>query len=481
MLKLFRMLVSPKNLLLVILLLALMLRLYKIDSPIADWHSWRQADTAAVARNFYKEGFNPFLPKYDDMSGVSEAGGPNPIRYRFVEFPIYPSLVYLGYLVRGGVDERIARIVNIFFSLGSLVFVYLITKKYLGQFEALVAALLFALLPFNIFYSRVILPEPSLVFFSLGMFWFVSEAKLSLGIFFTTAALLTKPTAVLYLFPLMFSWPFNRRQTLIYLLSFLPFIFWRVWISLHPEGIPASNWLFNGDHIRFKPAFWRWIISERLGREILGVTGTLLMMVGLLVKPRFKESWMAHLLFLSSFLYLIIIASGNVRHDYYQVLIIPALVIMVARGFTILISGTANFLPRIWTIPLAILFLLLTPYLTWQEVKELYKVNNPKIIEAGKVADKLLPRDAKVVAPYNGDTAFLYQTNRPGFPHVAYSLDELRDWFGVNYYVSVNFDNKTNHVIRKYKVLLKTQDFLIADLTKINSGHDDKQDPEPRR
>src|SRR5438309_12010707 len=77
-----------------VLCIALFCRLYKISRPIADWHSWRQADTAAVSRNFIKEGFNPFIPKYDDMS--TQANGlDNPQRYRFVEFPIYNSLVAL--------------------------------------------------------------------------------------------------------------------------------------------------------------------------------------------------------------------------------------------------------------------------------------------------------------------------------------------------------------------------------------------------
>ncbi len=32
-----------------IIILGLALRLYKIDNPIADWHSWRQADTTSGA------------------------------------------------------------------------------------------------------------------------------------------------------------------------------------------------------------------------------------------------------------------------------------------------------------------------------------------------------------------------------------------------------------------------------------------------
>src|SRR3989344_980789 len=101
-------------------------RLYKIDTPLADWHSWRQADTAAVSRNFYKDGYNPLMPKYDDMSGVAESPNPNPRRLRFVEFPIYNSIVYLAYLLNGEVDIKLARLVSIIFSLGSISLIYLI-------------------------------------------------------------------------------------------------------------------------------------------------------------------------------------------------------------------------------------------------------------------------------------------------------------------------------------------------------------------
>jgi hypothetical protein len=71
-----------------ILLLNVGLRLYKIDGPVADWHSWRQADTAAVARNFIKFGFDPLHPRYDDLSNI-QSGKDNPTGLRMVEFPLY--------------------------------------------------------------------------------------------------------------------------------------------------------------------------------------------------------------------------------------------------------------------------------------------------------------------------------------------------------------------------------------------------------
>lgn len=467
----------------VILIIAFLIRLYKIDNPIADWHAWRQADTAAVARIFYQEGYNPLLTRYQDMSGVAEKPIPNPQRYRFVEFPIYNSLIYLAFLANGAVNESLARLISVTFSLGSIIFLYLISKRFLGFGVAILSSLLFAILPYNVYFSRVILPEPALVFFCLGMFYFVERwiTKETLGLylaslFFTIGAFLIKPVAIFYLLPLIYSyykkegrfWPVPARYFLWLIPSALPLIAWRVWISQFPEGIPASNWLFNGNGIRFKPAFWRWIINERFGKEILSVAGTLLFFIGLLKKPQLKEGLLMHLLALSSFLYLIVLATGNVQHDYYQMLIVPPLVIFSARGFFALWSGFSDFVPRFWTIIMALLFLPLMIYFGWIEVKGLYQVNNGVIVEAGRRADQILPKKAVVVAPYSGDTSFLYYTNRPGWPVVAYPIQELIDKFSVTHYVSVNYDAKTKWLLKKYKIIEANPRYIILDLTEKN-------------
>lgn len=71
-----------------ILILAFGLRLYKINNPVADWHSFRQADTASVTRNFVNEGINLMMPRYDDLSNI-QSGKDNPQGWRMVEFPVY--------------------------------------------------------------------------------------------------------------------------------------------------------------------------------------------------------------------------------------------------------------------------------------------------------------------------------------------------------------------------------------------------------
>lgn len=482
--KVIRFLISPLFLLSIILVIGFLVRLYRVDNPIADWHSWRQADTAAVSRYFYQNGFNPLIPKYDDMSGVAENPIPNPNRYRFVEFPIYNTIVYFFYLLNGGVDEKIARLVSIFFSLGSVVFVYLITKKYLSYLTSLIAAFLMAVLPFNIYFSRVILPEPSLVFFSLGMFYFTDRwirekgnKLFILSALFAICAFLLKPVAVFYLLPLGIVYyqvekkifPNKAKYFVWILIVFLPYILWRMWMNQFPEGIPASGWLLDGNHLRLRPAFFRWIVGDRFGREILGVAGTFLFLLGVLLKPTFKSGLLLQVWVVSIVLYLIIFATGNVQHDYYQYLIVPPLVIFVARGFVELLKGINVFVPRIITIPLAFLLLGLTIYLPWVEVKGLYQINNPAIVEAGEKANEILPKDAKVIAPYQGDTSFLYQIKRPGFPIVFSSVEEMKKTYGLTSYVSTTQDTKTKWLMRKYLVLEENPKFVIIDLTKVNS------------
>ncbi len=464
--------------LVVIIILAFVVRLYRLDSPIADWHSWRQADTASVTRNFIKSGFNPLVPHYDDMSGVAENPIVNPNTFRFVEFPIYNIATYPFYLFFG-VFDKYSRLVSVLFSLGSIAFLYLICRRYLGVGISLLTALIYGLLPFNVFFSRTTLPEPTFLFFALGMMYFIDKWVWEdkgiwggCGFIFTAIAFLIKPWAIFFSLPLIYSLLSKYglkfpKKFFFLVLALLPFIFWRLWILQQPQGIPASDWLMNGDHIRFRPAFWWWIISERIGREILGVTGFVLFTVGFIFRP--KSNYFLHIWAFSMFLYVAIFATGNVRHNYYQYIIVPPLAIFFTLGFVNLIKGIRGFVPRIWTIALALLFLPLSFYFSWTIVKGFYQINNTVIVEAGKKADQILPKDAVMVAPYNGDTAFLYQTNRAGWPVSALPLTEMVSDYGVTHFISTIRDNKTNWVIRHFKILEENPRFIIADLTKINN------------
>ena len=114
-----------------ILVLTFSLRLYKISSPVADWHSWRQADTAAVARNFAKGDFNIFYPQSDSLTALNEFGLQNPNRYFINEFPLYNAVVAFFYKLFG-INLVLSRLVSITAATLGLLFLYLLARKLSG-------------------------------------------------------------------------------------------------------------------------------------------------------------------------------------------------------------------------------------------------------------------------------------------------------------------------------------------------------------
>lgn len=460
-----------KFFLILIIFFAFLVRLYKIDAPLADWHSWRQADTAAVARNYVKNGIDLLHPIYDDISST-QSGLDNPNGYRMVEFPIYNAVVAVLFKSNTLPLEVWGRLVSIFSSLGSLIFLYLIVKKHSDYLTAIFAAFFFAFIPYNIFFSRTILPEPSMTFAFLGAICFfdkfLEEQKKSrkiiyffLSAVFSSAALLIKIMAIFFLLPIFYL-AFKKFKLKIFIrpelwlysiITFVPIILWRLWISNFPEGIPASSWLLNGGNIRFKGAFFRWIIAERLGKLILAYGGFVLFFLGIILKP-FKKNIFFYTFLLSSIIYVVVFARGNVQHDYYQIPIIPSLAIFMALGAKYLWDNAHK-------LELLALSLMLFAF-GWYEIRGNFNINHPEIVEAGIMLDKIAPSDALVIAPYDGDTAFLYQTKRKGWPIGGDIENKIQK--GAAYYVSNSFNSETNLLMQKYQVIAKNDRFVIIKL-----------------
>lgn len=478
--------------------LALILRLYKIGSPLADWHSWRQADTSAVTRNYLKTGVIDLLhPKYDDLSNVA-SGQDNPEGYRFVEFPIYNAVsigVYkvlerlesLGYLGAGGLEVEIAgRLTSAFSSLASLVFLYFIVKDLSGRLLGFFAAFVFGVLPFSIYYSRVVLPEPMMMAASLGMIYsfikFLNKGGLRiwsiwvvLGVIFGVVAVLLKPYSIFFFLPVGYLWVNKRGLSMrvmgevgiLGVLILVPFGLWRLWMGQFPEGIPANLWLLNGDGIRFKGAWWFWLFADRIGRLILGYWGLPLLVFGLIARPTKKEGWFYHFWAFSLFLYLSTFATGNVRHDYYQIVLLPILAIFVARGLMVFLKPPAG-IHRLMSFLFGFLFLVFCLAFSWYHVRDFYNINRPEIVEAGRAADKLLPEDARVIAPYKGDTSFLYQTKRKGWPVLSEPVKSLIEK-GATHFVSIDKERIHPEVFNFVRRIVKeSDDYLIFELKRLD-------------
>lgn len=233
----------------------------------------------------------------------------------------------------------------------------------------------------------------------------------------------------------------------------------------YPEGIPGYDWLFNEAGIRLKGAWFYWLFAERLGKLILGYWGVALFVLGLLVKPNKKEglffySWLAAIL-----AYFVIIAGGNVKHDYYQIIALPIICVFLAKGAWFLLTIPKEIFNRVISYSLLAISCLFMLGFSWYQVRDFFNINNPAIVEAGQAADKLLSADAKVIAPYGGDTSFLYQTNRKGWP-VGIEIEKMVG-LGAEYYVNVNIDDpETRWLTEKYCLIQKTPQWVIVDLKK---------------
>lgn len=477
-----RMLKSEYLLLFLIVILGFGVRLYKINNPIADWHSWRQSDTAAVSRIYLDKGLDILHPRYYDISFL-QSGKPNPEGWRFVEFPIFNIVhLLLVFLIPQLSLEILGRLISVFSSLVSVVLLFFLGRRFLGTLGGLLASFFFATMPFNIYFSRVILPEPMAVAFALAslwafVLWFDKRRTIFIVLsgFFFGCSLLVKPYTIFYAIPMVFlaglAFQWNWREMLktkqlwaFIFLSLVPVLAWRLWMLRYPEGIPFYAWAFNSDGIRFKPSFWRWIFGERLGKMMLGGWGTFLFISGLLAKVRSQERGVPLVLAFAMFAFVSVVATANVRHDYYQTLVMPAVVIILARGVVFLWNTDA--LPRLATRLVVLVTIVWTIVFPFYEIKEFYKINHPEIIRAGEALDKIASKDTLVVAPYNGDTAFLYQTKRQGWPYMTNSIEELIGQ-GADYFVSVNLDDpQTQDVMRKFEIPVQTEEYVIVDLSK---------------
>jgi hypothetical protein len=464
-------------LLFVISVVALAVRLYKFDAPLGDWHSWRQADTASVARNFQRDGIDLLHPRYDDVSNI-QSGFDNPEGYRMVEMPLYQVAGVWTHTILPVLSlESSLRVVSAVSTALSVFLLGILLLKFAGPMEAIAGSLAFALMPYSMYYGRTILPDAFAIFWALLSLVLLTR-KQSVFIFLAAIcaaiSLLVRPMAVFLLAPavyLIFSHHrfsfYSLIRLCIYSLIVLgPVLWWRQWILQFPEGIPLVDWIINKDGIRFKGAWFYWLFARRIAELILGWWGITFFGLGLVAKSKGKDAIFSVLWIVSMLSYFVIFASGNVRHDYYQDILIPVIAWFVGKGVGVLIRPTP-FIYRPAAFGVVCLIGIFSWAFSWFTVRSYYWINRPEIIEAGKAADALLPPDAKVIASYNGDTTFLYHINRKGWP-LGFEIPK-KIAQGATHYVTISptdADGETMVLARDYTVLVRNDRYAIIDLTR---------------
>ncbi len=137
--------------------IGLFLRLIHVQVPLLGVHSWRQADTAAMARHFTIGGTPIWLPQID-WSGASPG-------YVESEFPLFPYLTSQFYSLFG-IHEWIGRCLSAIFSVLTIFILIRIGEQLLDPISGWWGGLFFAIMPLSVYYGRTFQAESLMMFFS---------------------------------------------------------------------------------------------------------------------------------------------------------------------------------------------------------------------------------------------------------------------------------------------------------------------------
>ncbi len=478
---------SKKDLLILffILIIAFVFRLYKINIPLADLHSWRQADTAAVARNYAKNGIDLFHPKYDDLSNV-QSGIDNPQGYRMVEFPIYNAIfAYLYKLVPIFSLEIWGRLTTIIFSLIIIAILYYLLLKENSRLSASFGAFVYAVFPFFVFFSRVILPETAALAFSmLAIFFFylnsnrkeknfISFVYYLSSIIFLALSLLIKPTLIFYFLPIIVLFYRKYKLNLIkkldfylyFIITLVPLVYWRMYIKNFPEGIPYSDWLFTSVNtaqglksILFRPSFFRWIFFERINNLILGGYLTVFMILGIIIK---HKKYLLTSFVVSALAYIFVFQGGNLQHEYYQTLILPILAMTIGVGAGFVFNYKKEFIDPIFMSILVFFIIGFSFYFSYFKVINYYQYSQELVQEANIINSLTLPED-KIVTDRTGDTTLLYLANRRGAPAIFRDPIDLKK-LGYKYLITSS-QGEINIMKPDFEIIFENEKFTLFKL-----------------
>ena len=428
----------------IVLALGLALRFVNLQAPLTDKQAWRQTDTAAIARNFYEEGYSLFYPRVD-WRGTTPG-------YVEANFPLYPFLVALLYAAADGVYEWIGRLVAALCSTAAAALLYGLGRRLgMARLGALLAALLYLLFPMSIYYGRTFMPEGLMILLSVGLLWaFARWIDSNRPWDFALAALLAAlcflvkiPT--LYLgFPLValawvrWGWHFARKPALwLYLvLTLTPAVlwYWHVNLLFEETGLTFGIWNRYGydkwDHSLLLTTDFYWTLLDRFWHRVYTPVGAVLVLAGLALVPTppQRREWTLWVWMGGLMLYVFVVPEGNRGLHYYQLPFVPVGALLAGRTLEAIIRADAALarwgrFMRNWKHPWRIvlvgaLIVGVAAYSAWAVRPYYAQPNNwhnyyQSCYLVGRILDAKLPPDALLVI---GD-----EDENTGVPHRSQS------------------------------------------------------------
>jgi hypothetical protein len=341
----------PAILLLFIITFGLAARAATLRTPIFDHHSWRQADTAAIARNFVRERFNPLYPQVD-WRGSRDDG--------YVETGLeLQALLVAGLWQAAGIRVEIGRALAAAMYVLTALLVYRFSRRRYGEPTALAAVYAHAFaFPLGLFADRSYLNEPLLILLAAtalvaAQSWLERPRLLPLACLIGATAFtaMVKLPHLVVFAPIaaLFVERFGRRGLLrpeLVLTVVASLTCAWLWYAHARTLYAATGLTFGLTDKTFEPGLvfsfqFPLRIARRLLRDVLGPVGLVLLVWGTVAAIR-RRRWVEPAGLGAFIVYLIAVARGNYHHDYYQLAILPIGAVLVGLGVVEAVESAAG-------------------------------------------------------------------------------------------------------------------------------------------
>jgi 4-amino-4-deoxy-L-arabinose transferase-like glycosyltransferase len=417
-------------LVIIIAVLAVVARLVLINQPFVDHWSWRQSDVAAIAANFFQNGFRFGYPQID---WAGSAPG-----YVGTEFPILPFLAALCYKVTG-VHEWVGRMQAVIFFAVSMPCFFWLVRKTFGSTAAAWAMFFYCFAPLNIFAGRSFMPDvPSLSLAIIGLYFFLRWTNDHNWMPFFLAAvaisfsLLIKITSIVIVAPLAYlavaggggsgsaeirrAWGCRgqrlRLQLIVFLIvALLPSAIW-YWHAYQVAQRFYPHHFFGAGGIRIENFSWYWQIAQKTLISSLTPVLSLMALIGLFV-PQLSArqgSRIFHWWLVAMVLFIIVVGYGN-RHLWYQLPLVPIAAAFASAACAFIGSKISS---RVVAVALSILLISAFVISAFWYVYPFYQ-SSSQLRHAGLELNKVTSPDALIVAADMGDPTIFYYAQRKGW------------------------------------------------------------------
>jgi 4-amino-4-deoxy-L-arabinose transferase-like glycosyltransferase len=474
----------------IILLITVLARILHVSYPVTGWHSWRQSDTASIARNFYENGHSLLYPQINwggNKSGFVES-----------EFPVYPFIVSYLYDIFG-VHDAAGRWLSLLFSVLTVYGVYLLVRKIINEDTALWSAFIYAVLPLNIFYGRAFMPDTFMLMCSVYSVYFFCEwldknntRYFIFTVIFTALAILLKLPAMYMGLPLFYL-AYTKyglslfKKSSLYLLTaliFIPVVLWYYHAHqlLLNNGSSFGIWTFGQDKwgtfaLLADIAWYNDIFFKSIAERHLTYAGFVLTVWGLFVKRKNEREGLFDIWMIAVLIFIFIAAQAHRAQEYYSLPInIPAAVFagkVLAKylPFSSFRSSAAAGRYRSYMAMVCVILICVLSYLRTARFLGGESQDAPAIRMGTEIQSATAPGE-KIVTICDGNPVYLYHARRFGWTAQPQEIDSAFVSAKKNegakvlagekeIFIQNGSADKIGFLLNNYKVIKNENDFLI--------------------